>query len=37
LAVEMCAQREPEWRELEPSRFVACHFAGEPVPPAGAA
>jgi len=22
-----CAQREPEWRELAPGRFVACHFA----------
>ena len=20
---------EPEWRELEPGRFVACHFAGQ--------
>ena len=23
-----CAQREPEWREIAPGRFVACHFAG---------
>ncbi len=22
-----CAQREPEWREVAPDRFVACHFA----------
>lgn len=28
-----CAQREPEWRELAPGRFVACHFA-EQAPPA---
>jgi peptide/nickel transport system ATP-binding protein/oligopeptide transport system ATP-binding protein len=25
-----CAQREPEWRELAPGRFVACHFAEAP-------
>jgi oligopeptide/dipeptide ABC transporter ATP-binding protein len=23
----LCAEREPEWREIAPSRFVACHFA----------
>jgi oligopeptide/dipeptide ABC transporter ATP-binding protein len=28
-AQHVCASREPEWRELEPGRFVACHFAGE--------
>jgi oligopeptide/dipeptide ABC transporter ATP-binding protein len=27
-----CATREPDWRELLPGRFVACHFAGEPLP-----
>jgi oligopeptide/dipeptide ABC transporter ATP-binding protein len=27
-AVPECAAREPEWRELAPGRFVACHFAG---------
>jgi oligopeptide/dipeptide ABC transporter ATP-binding protein len=25
-----CALREPEWRELMPGRFVACHFAELP-------
>jgi len=25
-----CAQREPEWREIAPGRFVACHFAEAP-------
>lgn len=28
-AQEICAATEPEWREFEPDRFVACHFAGE--------
>jgi peptide/nickel transport system ATP-binding protein/oligopeptide transport system ATP-binding protein len=28
-AQEICATTEPEWREFEPDRFVACHFAGE--------
>jgi oligopeptide/dipeptide ABC transporter ATP-binding protein len=23
-----CATLEPEWREFEPGRFVACHYAG---------
>ncbi len=32
LAVAECVAREPEWREIEPGRFVACHFAGQPVP-----
>jgi len=27
IAVAECAQREPEWREIVPGRFVACHFA----------
>jgi oligopeptide/dipeptide ABC transporter ATP-binding protein len=27
VAVPECAQREPEWREIAPGRFVACHFA----------
>ena len=34
LAVEKCVKVEPAWRELEPGRFVACHFAGEPLPAA---
>lgn len=36
LATAECAQREPEWREIAPSRFVACHFAEPPAasPPA---
>ena len=28
-AQEICASTEPAWREVEPDRFVACHFAGE--------
>jgi oligopeptide/dipeptide ABC transporter ATP-binding protein len=28
-AQDICAAQEPAWRELEPGRFVACHFAGE--------
>ena len=28
-AQDLCASSEPEWRELEPGRFVACHFAGQ--------
>ncbi len=27
IAVAECSQREPEWREIAPERFVACHFA----------
>ncbi len=26
LAVELCAQRDPEWREITPSHWVACHL-----------
>jgi peptide/nickel transport system ATP-binding protein/oligopeptide transport system ATP-binding protein len=32
-AVERCAALEPEWRELAPGHFVACHFAGAPGTP----
>ena len=32
LAVERCVKEEPAWREIEPERFAACHFAGQPVP-----
>lgn len=28
MAAPECAKREPEWREVEPGRHVACHFAG---------
>jgi oligopeptide/dipeptide ABC transporter ATP-binding protein len=28
IAQPECATREPEWREFEPGRFVACHYAG---------
>ena len=28
IAQAECASREPEWREFEPGRFVACHYAG---------
>ena len=31
---QCCAQQEPAWREIEPGRFVACHFAGPKPPPA---
>ena len=27
IAVEKCAQMVPEWRELQPGHFVACHLA----------
>ncbi len=27
-AVEVCAARVPEWREVRPDHFAACHFAG---------
>lgn len=27
-AQDVCTSSEPEWREFEPGRFVACHFAG---------
>jgi peptide/nickel transport system ATP-binding protein/oligopeptide transport system ATP-binding protein len=27
IAVELCSKREPEWREITPDHFVACHFA----------
>jgi oligopeptide/dipeptide ABC transporter ATP-binding protein len=28
-----CASREPEWRELRPGHFVACHFSTSAGPP----
>jgi oligopeptide transport system ATP-binding protein len=28
-AKELCSEVKPEWRELQPGHFVACHFAGE--------
>jgi peptide/nickel transport system ATP-binding protein len=28
IAQPECAAREPEWREHEPGRYVACHYAG---------
>jgi peptide/nickel transport system ATP-binding protein len=31
IAQPECAVREPEWREFEPRRFVACHYAGTPL------
>jgi peptide/nickel transport system ATP-binding protein/oligopeptide transport system ATP-binding protein len=27
MAAPLCSEREPEWRELAPGHFVACHFA----------
>jgi oligopeptide/dipeptide ABC transporter ATP-binding protein len=35
IAQAECATREPEWRELSRGRFVACHFAGQPLPKRG--
>ena len=35
IAAAECSTREPEWRELSPGRFVACHFAGQSVPTRG--
>jgi len=35
IAQAECATREPEWREVAPGRFVACHFAGKPLPTRG--
>lgn len=32
-AQEQCAQQEPQWRELHPSHWVACHFATPEGPP----
>ena len=38
LAVAECSAREPEWREITPGHFAACHFAGQSAArPAGAA
>jgi oligopeptide/dipeptide ABC transporter ATP-binding protein len=34
LAVERCVSEEPAWREIDPGRFVACHFVGQPIPAA---
>jgi len=28
-AAARCAEQVPEWREMRPGQFVACHFAGE--------
>ena len=28
-AKDICAKEEPEWREVNPGHFVACHFAEE--------
>lgn len=28
-AAERCTAEVPEWREMRPGQFVACHFAGE--------
>lgn len=26
-ATDLCSQKEPDWRELKPGHFVACHYA----------
>ena len=31
IARERCSQEVPEWRELKPNHWVACHYAGEPI------
>jgi peptide/nickel transport system ATP-binding protein len=28
-AEEICKKEEPEWKEVNPDHFVACHFAKE--------
>lgn len=28
-AEDLCATREPEWQEVEPGHWAACHFAGQ--------
>lgn len=32
-AQDECARREPQWRELRPDHWVACHFATSDGPP----
>jgi oligopeptide/dipeptide ABC transporter ATP-binding protein len=32
IAQPKCATLEPPWQEFAPGRFVACHFAGTPLP-----
>jgi oligopeptide/dipeptide ABC transporter ATP-binding protein len=27
IAESLCAEKQPEFRELKPGHFVACHFA----------
>ncbi len=31
IARERCACEVPAWREAQPGRWVACHYAGEPI------
>ncbi len=31
IATELCFQSEPEYREIEPNHFVACHYAEPPM------
>jgi peptide/nickel transport system ATP-binding protein/oligopeptide transport system ATP-binding protein len=35
IAASKCATEEPAWQEFAPGRFVACHFAGTPLPAQG--
>jgi oligopeptide/dipeptide ABC transporter ATP-binding protein len=35
IAQAECATREPDWREVAAGHFVACHFAGQPLPTRG--
>jgi oligopeptide/dipeptide ABC transporter ATP-binding protein len=35
IAASKCASDEPPWQEFAPGRFVACHFAGTPLPAQG--
>lgn len=36
-ATSLCAEQAPEWRELKPDHWVACHFATAEGPPPAAA
>jgi oligopeptide/dipeptide ABC transporter ATP-binding protein len=35
IAASKCSSVEPPWQEFAPGRFVACHFAGTPLPAKG--
>jgi len=31
IARERCAAEVPQWREIRPSHWIACHYPGEPI------